>query len=394
MKMQGMFWSFFLIVLQTDPLFSHTTLHISSTTVSSQEGASVTLQCRTSQDNLLTKWGYVPPGSTEIKWLVSWRPGSNNFTRMPGIEPRFSGSGENTLKIDNVKQEDSARYYCQNEKEADDWCGCGTTLKVKPTILPRPPSVNVHYAPPERISQQTGSTIVCMSRGFYPKEISVSWYKGGMQVLSEISHSGRLMDSDGRYTMISKLAISTSQWLNGSRYTCIVSHEALSLPVIRTIGKDDGYIQEPVIQLISPSVDAASARLTVVMSCLVSDFYPAAISVTWRDENGPVDIGVMQFAVALGSNSTYQTVSQLTVPTAEWESNCTYWCEVKHVSLGQPMRRAVSKDLEAVKSSQSPGMMTLLWIVSVVGCLLLIIVATILIYKKTTSSFPTETGRL
>ncbi|XP_038651300.1 immunoglobulin kappa light chain-like isoform X1 [Scyliorhinus canicula] len=394
MERQGMFCTLLLIFLQMDPALTHTELHTPSTTVLGQEGESLTLECRSSRDSLLVKWGYVPPGSTAIRWLLSWSQGSKHFTRMPGIEPRFSGSNESKhiLNIDNLKQKDSATYYCQNEDTADDWCGCGITLKVKPTILPRPPSVDVHYAPPESISQQTGnSTLVCVSRGFYPKEISVSWYKGGIQVFSEITHWGRLMDSNDCYTMISKLAISTSQWFSGSHYTCVVSHEALSSPIIRKINKDDGYIQEPVIQLVSPPLDAASAGLTVVMSCLVSDFYPADISVTWRDENGPVDTGVMQFAVALGSNSTYRTVSQLTVPTAERESNCTYWCEVKHVSLGQPIRRAVSKELASVKPSHSPGMVALLWIVAIVGCLLLITVA-VIVYKKTTSSFRTETG--
>ncbi|XP_072368086.1 uncharacterized protein [Scyliorhinus torazame] len=133
MESQGMFCTL-LIFLRMDSAFTHTELHTPSTTVLGQEGESLTLGCTASGDALLVKWGYVPPGSTDIRWLLSWSRGSKHFNRMPGIEPRFSGSNgsKHALKIDNLKQKDSATYYCQTEDTADDWCGCGTTLKVKP----------------------------------------------------------------------------------------------------------------------------------------------------------------------------------------------------------------------------------------------------------------------
>eukprot|EP00061_Rhincodon_typus_P011259 g36146.t1 len=128
-----MFCIFVLIALQLDPVAPHTALSMPSATVLRQEEGSVTFECLSSNEKLLMKWGYVTPGSSETKWLMYWNPGEKKAIRMPGIEPRFSQSKSSKygLKIDALRLEDSATYYCQSGEEGNDWCACGTTLKVK-----------------------------------------------------------------------------------------------------------------------------------------------------------------------------------------------------------------------------------------------------------------------
>ncbi|GCC32115.1 hypothetical protein chiPu_0010575 [Chiloscyllium punctatum] len=499
--MQRRCWSLLLVAWQIDAVLSNANLIILQAVRDVREGETVSLGCLSSrqQDDHVLTWGYVPVGTTNIKWILSMSPGSTDIVQHPGFEPRFSATNDSdlTLTIERVKMEDSRRFYCQSKDtvvKTNEWCGCAVILNVKPAITPRPPSVELLQPSSEEVSLQADCKLVCVVSEFYPDTVSVSWYVGSTQLSSGVSNSGILMESEDSYTMISELTVPTHHWLHGLHYTCLVSDKTLSSPIRKVISKDDlippsvyvlpptseeigvkktatsvclavgfypkdivfswlvnnhnttfrsktlppalntngsyssrseltvavhewesgslftcqiqhvllstpvrhslrkindGYIQEPVIQLISPQSDIVSAGQNVTLTCLVSDFYPAAVSVTWRDENGPVDTGVTQFAVALGSTGTYRTVSQLTVPTAEWESNHPYWCEVNHVSLGQTLQRVVTKDLGI--SSGTPGIMTPLRIVTVVGGLLLIITAVTITYKITTSSSSTET---
>ncbi|GCB72098.1 hypothetical protein scyTo_0006168 [Scyliorhinus torazame] len=298
------------------------------------------------------RWGYVPTNSSNIKWLVSLSPGSTDFSRIPGIEPRFSGTSESklTLKIDSLNQTDSTDYYCQSVVDnGDDWCGCGLTLKVKPAITPRPPSVYLLHPSTEKMSQQTDSKLVCVVNDFYPETVTVSWYMGSTQLSSGISNSGILMESEGSYTIISELAVSTFQWVSGLRYTCVVSHKSLSSPIRKVVNIDDPI--PPSIYVLPPTFEEIDVKKTSTIVCLAVGFYPESIFFRWLVNS-----------------------------------------QVKAASRSQTLPSVLNTNGSYTSRSGILGIMAPLWIVAVVGGLLLIIAAVILIHKKTTSSSRSETA--
>uniref|UniRef100_A0A8C0DBN0 Ig-like domain-containing protein n=1 Tax=Balaenoptera musculus TaxID=9771 RepID=A0A8C0DBN0_BALMU len=89
---------------------------------------------------------------------------------------------------------------------------------------------------------------------------------------------------------------------------------------------------------------------TVVVGCLVSNYLPEPVTVTWN--SGALSSGVHTFPSVLGSSGLYSLSSTVTVPASTWSSN-TFTCNVahpasstkvdKHIGEGTGRREGCSK---------------------------------------------------
>ncbi|KAL8213500.1 UNVERIFIED_CONTAM: hypothetical protein K2H54_066119 [Gekko kuhli] len=86
--------------------------------------------------------------------------------------------------------------------------------------------------PKGRITRKTGSdgleTLVCQLRGFYPKEIEVTWRKGGEVWHQDTSHRGVLPNSDGTYHTWLSIKVDPKE---RGRFRCHVEHDGLPKPL-------------------------------------------------------------------------------------------------------------------------------------------------------------------
>uniref|UniRef100_A0A8C5F2X6 Ig-like domain-containing protein n=1 Tax=Gopherus evgoodei TaxID=1825980 RepID=A0A8C5F2X6_9SAUR len=96
----------------------------------------------------------------------------------------------------------------------------------------------------ELSSKGDSVSVTCLVRGFFPEDISVQWMKNheGEKETDYIT-TPPMKDgaSDSNFFLYSKLKVSKASWNSGDTYTCMVTHEALSLKFTqRSISKISG----------------------------------------------------------------------------------------------------------------------------------------------------------
>uniref|UniRef100_A0A8C4YDK7 Ig-like domain-containing protein n=1 Tax=Gopherus evgoodei TaxID=1825980 RepID=A0A8C4YDK7_9SAUR len=109
------------------------------------------------------------------------------------------------------------------------------------------PGVYLLHPHSEELSSKGDSvSVTCLVRGFFPEDITVQWMKNheGEKEIDYIT-TPPMKDgaSDSNFFLYSKLKVSKASWNSGDTYTCMVTHEALSLKFTqRSIRRMDRYI--------------------------------------------------------------------------------------------------------------------------------------------------------
>uniref|UniRef100_A0A8C4YDP5 Ig-like domain-containing protein n=1 Tax=Gopherus evgoodei TaxID=1825980 RepID=A0A8C4YDP5_9SAUR len=107
------------------------------------------------------------------------------------------------------------------------------------------PGVYLLHPHSEELSSKGDSvSVTCLVRGFFPEDITVQWMKNheGEKEIDYIT-TPPMKDgaSDSNFFLYSKLKVSKASWNSGDTYTCMVTHEALSLKFTqRSISKISG----------------------------------------------------------------------------------------------------------------------------------------------------------
>lgn len=70
----------------------------------------------------------------------------------------------------------------------------------------------------------------------------------------------------------------------------------------------------------------------VSLTCMVTDFFPEAISVEW-ERNGQLEENFKNTPPILDSDGSYFLYSKLTVDTSSWLRGETFACSVVHEAL-------------------------------------------------------------
>ncbi|KAB0338138.1 hypothetical protein FD755_025333, partial [Muntiacus reevesi] len=85
----------------------------------------------------------------------------------------------------------------------------------------------------------------------------------------------------------------------------------------------------PSVTLFPPSTEELNANKATLV-CLINDFYPGSVTVTWKADGSTITRGVDTTPASKQSNSKYAASSYLTLTGSEWKSKGSYSCEVTH----------------------------------------------------------------
>nr|XP_058896165.1 immunoglobulin lambda-1 light chain-like [Kogia breviceps] len=85
----------------------------------------------------------------------------------------------------------------------------------------------------------------------------------------------------------------------------------------------------PSVTLFAPSTDELSANKATLV-CLINDFYPGVVTVTWTAGSNTITKGVETSQPSKQSNGKYAASSYLALTASEWKSYDSVSCQVTH----------------------------------------------------------------
>ncbi|NXT03146.1 IGL1 protein, partial [Jacana jacana] len=86
----------------------------------------------------------------------------------------------------------------------------------------------------------------------------------------------------------------------------------------------------PTVHLFPPSPDEMTSQSKATLVCLMGDFYPRVVGVTWLANGQPISSGVETSQSQRQTNNQYMASSYLTLSTTDWKSDKVYTCKVTH----------------------------------------------------------------
>ncbi|EAW59583.1 immunoglobulin lambda like polypeptide 1 [Homo sapiens] len=85
----------------------------------------------------------------------------------------------------------------------------------------------------------------------------------------------------------------------------------------------------PSVTLFPPSSEELQANKATLV-CLMNDFYPGILTVTWKADGTPITQGVEMTTPSKQSNNKYAASSYLSLTPEQWRSRRSYSCQVMH----------------------------------------------------------------
>uniref|UniRef100_UPI003A9A6707 C952 Light Chain n=1 Tax=Homo sapiens TaxID=9606 RepID=UPI003A9A6707 len=202
------------------------------------------------------------------------------------------------------------------------------------SVLTQPPSVS--GAPGQRVTISCTGSSSNIGAGF-----DVHWYQqlpGTAPKLLIYGNNNRPSGVPDRFSG-SKSATSASLAITGLQaedeadYYCQSSDSSLSGLYVFGTGTNVIVLGQPKaapsVTLFPPSSEELQANKATLV-CLISDFYPGAVTVAWKADSSPVKAGVETTTPSKQSNNKYAASSYLSLTPEQWKSHRSYSCQVTH----------------------------------------------------------------
>ncbi|NXW54858.1 SHPS1 phosphatase, partial [Eurystomus gularis] len=295
--------------------------------VSVTAGETLTLTCTTT--------GQGPLGPT--KWLKGW--GSENKTiydqtsSFPRVMRVVNGSNMDfSIRIGNVQSEDAGTYYCvkfgKSVNRGLEIVDRGKGTEVSVLAKPSTPVVS---RPDHRVETGESVPFNCTAKGFFPKNISVKWFKNKTQISAQQPQitTGQTNFS---YTMTTNVTVTLQKEDVRSQLICEVRHPTLEHPLRGTYQLREVLRVSPVVRVVAESQSPVEVNKTMNFTCHVEGFYPGEVAVTWLENTMKIEENISQ--VMLMPSGLFKMTSHVEVQVTVEKNGSVFTCQVVHDGQG------------------------------------------------------------
>ncbi|NWU57715.1 SHPS1 phosphatase, partial [Dromas ardeola] len=291
--------------------------------VSVTAGETLTLNC--------TTLGDVPAGP--VKWLKGWGGGNQTIYDQTGSFPRVTrevdeSNTDFTIHIRDVQPEDAGTYYCVKFRKSlsgDEVFqrGKGTEVSVRAK-----PTAPVMLGPERRAGPGQSVAFTCTAGGFFPKDISVKWFKDGAPISAQ-----QLQITPGRtkssYNMVSTVTMPLGVDDVRSQLVCAVQHPTLTAPLRGMYQLRQALRVSPSVQVDADPPSPVGVNKTVKFTCHVKEFYPRDVFVTWLENGTEMNVENISQPVET-RRGLFKLSSLVEVKAMEEKNGSVFTCRVVH----------------------------------------------------------------
>ncbi|XP_069863018.1 signal-regulatory protein beta-1-like [Dipodomys merriami] len=252
-------------------------------------------------------------------------PHTPRVTPVTGVMWRYSM--DFSIHLRNVTPADAGTYYCvkfqrtATERDKEFKSGPGTKLSVSAR-----PSLPVVSSPAARAIPGQTVSFTCKSHGFFPRNITLKWFKNGKQ-LPDFQTSLDPKGESVSYNISSTAKVVLTPGDVRSQVICEVAHVTLSGGPLRGIADLSNAIQVPATLTVSQQPTMAGNQVKV--TCMASNFYPSSLQLTWM-ENGNMSLTKTGCAHTENKDGTYNQMSWLLVNVSAHRKKVVLTCQVEH----------------------------------------------------------------
>ncbi|NWU01914.1 SIRBL protein, partial [Urocynchramus pylzowi] len=287
-------------------------------------GETLTLNCTTS--------GIAGPGP--VMWLKGWGSGNTTIYDQNNQDPSSrvtravnESDTDFTIRIRNVQPEDMGTYYCvkfvKGNTGDDEVFQRGKGTEVSVQAKPSPPLVS---GPEQRARPGQSVPFACTAGGFFPEKIGVKWFKNNNPMGAQQPQITEWRRKT--YNMSSTAMVTLQREDVLSQLICEVQHSTLPAP-LRGSYRLSRVLRVPPSIEVRAEPSPVEVNATVTFACLVKEFYPAKVSVSWLENGTEIKVENVSRPSEL-PRGLFELRSQLEVRATEEKNGSTITCMVAH----------------------------------------------------------------